>query len=652
MELILFLILFPFLAAVILAVARSQAARRILVPIFGILIIIAAVAFAVQWLPAIGVVGALGGGTGIMLVAEAHAVDMIMLIGEVVLLVVILAFSFKYKRYFCVVLSVVQFIIMLFVDLTMSHPECYQLNIDRLTVIMVLVVGVVGSLICIYGFGYMRDYHHHHTDVKPRQPFFFAILFMFLGAMMGLVMSNNLVWMYFFWEITSVSSFLLIGYTKTEEAINNSFRALWMNLLGGLGFATGICFLVGKCEIMSFDQLLASGNGAILLPVALLAFAGLTKSAQLPFSRWLLGAMVAPTPTSALLHSATMVKAGVYLLLRLAPVMAGTPAGYMVAFVGGFTFLITSMLAITKSDGKQVLAYSTISNLGLITACAGVGMPETVWAGVFLIIFHAVSKSMLFQSVGAVENATGSRDIESMTGLIVRYPKMAFVMIIGICGMFLAPFGMLISKWAALKAFVDAGDFISLIMVFFVAFGSATTVFYWSKWMGKIISVPGKYEKCEHKTGGTEWFSLWIHFVLMIVICLAFLPISGLLVAPLVDGMFGAFASAAISSSNLFTMFVLLVLIIIIPLIAWGTSRKKNYRTDLAYMAGINRGDNVGFVNSFGGTTEVNLSSWYMEDVFGETKLWKPSMWITIIAIVGFLAASAGTVLTAIGGVL
>ena len=145
-ELILFLILFPFLAAVILAVARSQAARRIIVPICGILIIIAAIAFAVQWLPAIGVFGAMGGGTGIMLVTEAHVVDMVMLIGEVVLLVVILAFSFKYKRYFCVVLSVVQFLIMLVVDLVMDKPEVYQLNIDRLTVIMVLIVGIVGIL--------------------------------------------------------------------------------------------------------------------------------------------------------------------------------------------------------------------------------------------------------------------------------------------------------------------------------------------------------------------------------------------------------------------------------------------------------------------------------------------------------------------------
>ena len=144
------------------------------------------------------------------------------------------------------------------------------------------------------------------------------------------------------------------------------------------------------------------------IPVVLLAMAGLTKSAQLPFSSWLLGAMVTPTPSSALLHSATMVKAGVYLLIRLAPAMAGNMTGMTVAFIGGFTFIAASMMAIAQNDGKKVLAFSTVSNLGLIVACAGIGAEETIWAAVLLMIFHSVSKSMLFQAVGSIENSLGS----------------------------------------------------------------------------------------------------------------------------------------------------------------------------------------------------------------------------------------------------
>lgn len=176
---------------------------------------------------------------------------------------------------------------------------------------------------------------------------------------MGLIFSSNLIWIYFFWEITSICSFLLIGYNQTDEAMENSFKALWMNLLGGLGFAVAIAYAAISLQVINIQDLVAlavssdAKAGLALIPVVFLAFAGLTKSAQLPFSGWLLGAMVAPTPTSALLHSATMVKAGVYLLIRLAPAMEGNLAGLMVTTIGGFTFLVTSMLAISQDDGKR-----------------------------------------------------------------------------------------------------------------------------------------------------------------------------------------------------------------------------------------------------------------------------------------------------------
>src|SRR5699024_5906735 len=207
--------------------------------------------------------------------------------------------------------------------------------------------------------------------------FFFSMLFLFLAAMFWLVLSENLFWLYFFWEITRVVSFLLIGYSRSEDAVNNSFRALWMNLLGGFGFAVAIAYAAVNGGTVQLTEVVASGAA---IPVVLLAFAALTKSAQMPFSSWLLGAMVAPTPSSALLHSATMVKAGVYLLIRLAPALAGTLSGVMVSFIGGFTFIVCSMMAIAQNDGKKVLAFSTISNLGLIVACAGIGVEETIWA--------------------------------------------------------------------------------------------------------------------------------------------------------------------------------------------------------------------------------------------------------------------------------
>ncbi len=315
--------------------------------------------------------------------------------------------------------------------------------VDWLTILMCVIIAFIGGFICIYTVGYMKGYHHHHKEVKDRQPFFFSMLFLFLAAMFGLFLSQNLVWMYFFWEITSVISFLLIGYTQSDEAVNNSFCALWMNLLGGLGFAVAIALMA---QLHGTLQLLEVVNIGALLPLMCLSLAGMTKSAQLLFSTWLLGAMVAPTPSSALLHSATMVKAGVYLLIRISPALEGNLVGIIVSSIGGFTFIMASMMAIAQNDAKKVLAFSTISNLGLIVGCSGIGVEETVWAAVFLMVFHAVSKSMLFQSVGATENTLGSRDIEDMHGLIIRVPKLAYIMGIGIAGMYLAPFGMLISS--------------------------------------------------------------------------------------------------------------------------------------------------------------------------------------------------------------
>lgn len=230
-----------------------------------------------------------------------------------------------------------------------------------------------------------------------------------------------------------------------------------------------------------------------VLPIAMIAFANSpTKASQLPFSTWLVGAMVAPTPSSALLHSATMVKAGIYILFRLAPGMSGTETGLMVSLVGGFTFFIMSIFAIEQTDGKKVLAFSTLSNLGPMTACAGVGVPATVWAGVFLMVFHAVSKSLLFQDIGATENSLHTRNIEDFGGLLHRLPKLASCMFIGIVGMFLAPFGMLFSKWATLKSVIDSKN---IILVLLICFGSATTTLYWSKWLGKLIQNPSRIRK-------------------------------------------------------------------------------------------------------------------------------------------------------------
>lgn len=630
MSMIPFLIGFPVLLAAILFLIRKEDLRGYIVYAGAGVIMLITVIFIMQWI--------FDGSETWMLYPSTELPDHLIAAGDIFLMGLILYMSLKYKRPLPAILSIVQTVLMLYVESTAKIAEGPHIMVDWFTILMCIIIAFIGGFICIYTVGYMKGYHNNHTDVRDRQPFFFAMLFLFLGAMFGLVFSQSLIWMYFFWEVTSVISFLMIGYTKTEEAINNSFNALWMNLLGGLGFAVAIAWMCLVNGTAQLQDVLTAGSE---IPLICLALAGLTKSAQLPFSTWLLGAMVAPTPSSALLHSATMVKAGVYLLLRISPALEGNTTGMIVSSIGGFTFIAASMMAIAQNDGKKVLAFSTISNLGLIVGCAGIGVEETVWAAIFLVIFHSVSKSMLFQSVGAAENTLHSRDIEDMHGLIIRVPKLAYIMGIGIAGMYLAPFGMLISKWVALKAFVDSGNF---ILVLFIAYGSATTMFYWTKWLAKLLCYHIPRDTVKDVTLKDEYVSMFFHAAVMLLLCL-FLPlVASWLVNPIVQELFGN-ATSVLSMSVLTTMAIMLVSIFIVPVVMFFISRSSHRDLVPIYMNGINKGDNRYFVNSFGEDEHLYLSNWYLRFEFGRRHLRIPSIILAAaVLIVGFCIVIGGAI--------
>lgn len=638
------LILFPIVIALILLVVKSDGARNGLVKVSALLIALGSVVLAVQYF--------LNGGQTFAFNGEM--VGYVMMAIEVILCLVIIGFSFKYKKYWPAVLAIIQTPIMVWFELSHGHgiEISYNLYVDGLSVIMALIIGIIGSLIAVYALGYMKDYQHHNPDMKDRRPWFFFVVFAFLGAMIGLVTSNNLIWMYFFWEITSLCSFFLIGYSKTDEAINNSFRALLMNLGGGLGFCLAIVFLGVFCNTVELSQLLELGLAgslgyALVIPVGLLAFAGITKAAQMPFNSWLLGAMVAPTPVSALLHSSTMVKAGVFLIIKLSPLMGvwlpGTYggalggngifafnfAGIMTMMVGGITFLLASFAAISQSNSKRVLAYSTIANLGLIVLCGGIGTPAAVWAGIMLIIFHAIAKSLLFLSVGTAEHRIGSRDIEDMDGLFVRLPKVAIFMIIGICGMFLAPFGMLISKWAAMVSIIDSGN---PILVLCLVFGSSATLFFWAKLLGKLTAVvAGRDDSESLGIPGTEKFVLSILSFFTVAMCLFFPVLSSGMIVPYLEATFAGIDMTLISQSNLIIMTVLVAILVLMVVFFFGKTKKKIVPI---YLSGENKGDNLTFRNSLKTDSQAQLKNWYMQKYFGEHKMNVIGV-ISTVAVIG-----------------
>jgi ech hydrogenase subunit A len=560
----------------------------------------------------------------------------IMFIIEILIAVFILYLGIKFKNYLVVGLVLLISGIMLYFEWAYAHTidVKYSLFIDQFSIIMALIIGIIGS--------YMKDFHEHHKELQDRRNTFFFIMFVFLSAMFGLVFSNNLLWVYFFWEITTLCSFLLIGYTKTEEATKNAFTALWMNLLGGVAFAIAILYLATQAGgIMGINELLVSGKAIVLVPVVLIGFAGLTKAAQLPFSSWLVGAMVAPTPVSALLHSSTMVKAGVYILVRLAPIFQATFAGYVLAFIGALTFLIASGIAISQSNAKRVLAYSTIANLGLIVACAGIGTAEAIWAAILLIIFHAISKSLLFLAVGTVEHKIESRDIEDMNGLIMRMPKVAAMMVIGIAGMFLAPFGMLISKWAAIQAFIDAP--FGFIFVIILAFGSALTLFFWAKWMGRLIVVTLKQENLEKDIDNNIWIALVSLAGLTAITCFIFPVISSMLIEPFLMQNYGNVAQ--LSQDNIIIMMMMLFLIVLLPLSI--LLPQKKYRHLTPYMGGMTTNADLSYNGAIGLKRDLKLSNYYITPWFGEVKLQNLGIYLCtgLIGIMFLSAAYMGAIL-------
>ena len=628
-----FLILFPLLVAGVLLLVGNETARRVIVCSSAVVI-----GFGSVWLVLANL-----GTPWVGIEFSSGAIDIVCTIIGLVIAAVILCFGVKYKNVLACVLAVVQVVGSVVFDVFVAHgiEVQYGLYLDSLTLVTTFIIGVVGSGICIYALGYMEDFQAHEpADAKDRRPRFFALMFLFLSAMYVIVFSNNLLWMFTGWEISTVCSFLLIGYTKTPEAINNAFRQIIMNLAGGIGFLVALFAIALTMDTLSLVEFIAAGVMApalAALPAVALAFAGMTKAAQMPFHTWLLGAMVAPTPTSALLHSSTMVKAGVFLLIKLSPIFLVCPvASVMTILVGGITFLLCSFMAISQTNAKRVLAYSTIANLGLIVACAGVGTPEAVWAATFLVLFHAVAKSLLFLCVGTAEHHIGSRDIEDMDLMFERMPRLARFMMAGIMIMFVAPFGMLIAKWGTLVSFADTGN-VALILI--LGFGSAATFLFWAKWLGKLSGIAAHPLNVETTVHRSEWIALMVMAVLSMLCCVGLPVLSTFLVEPYIFDVFGV-CSQGVSQANLWVAALLSAVVFIVLFGGLGSQQVKQVPV---YLAGVSVNNaNRTFHNSLSGETMATSRNWYMEGIFGEPKVAPVGVWATsIIIVIGFCAAIA-----------
>ncbi|CAG8870792.1 NAD(P)H-quinone oxidoreductase subunit 2, chloroplastic [Pseudomonas fluorescens] len=354
------------------------------------------------------------------------------------------------------------------------------LRMDGFAWLFSLLVLGIGTLVALYARYYMSP-----QDPVPR---FFAFFLAFMGAMLGLVISGNLIQLVFFWELTSLFSFLLIGYWHHRaDARRGAYMALMVTGAGGLCLLVGALLLGHVVGSYDLDKVLAAGEQIrqhalypVLLPLILIG--ALTKSAQFPFQFWLPHAMAAPTPVSAYLHSATMVKAGVFLLARLWPVLSGTEEWFwIVGGAGACTLVLGAFAAMFQNDLKGLLAYSTISHLGLITLLLGLNSPLAAVAAVFHILNHATFKASLFMAAGIIDHESGTRDIRRLSGLFRLIPFTATLAMVASASMAGVPLmnGFLSKEmFFAETVFISASAWIELALPVIATLAGTFSVAY------------------------------------------------------------------------------------------------------------------------------------------------------------------------------
>lgn len=302
-----------------------------------------------------------------------------------------------------------------------SYGVNFSVYVDGLSTLFALLISGIGTFIILYAGGYLKGH--------PQQGRFFSFLFMFMGAMLGLVLGNNLISLFIFWELTSVTSFLLIGFDHLRAASRRAaIQALVVTGGGGLALLAGFILIISSTGEIEMSVLLASPDiikdSGLYLPIFLLVLGGaFTKSAQFPFHFWLPNAMEAPTPVSAYLHSATMVKAGVYMLMRTQPLLGGTPEWTTVLPIfGGLTLLVGTILAVRQTDLKLMLAYTTVASLGLLVMLTGTSHEKALEGAVLYLLAHSLFKGALFMVAGTIDHEAGTRDITKLGGLRSAMP--------------------------------------------------------------------------------------------------------------------------------------------------------------------------------------------------------------------------------------
>lgn len=365
-----------------------------------------------------------------------------------------------------------------------------SMHLDALALLFVWLISGIGFFILYYASGYLKG--------DPHLGRLLAILMIFMGAMLGLVTSNNLISLFVFWELTSISSYLLIGYNfEQEKAKKSALQGLLVTVAGGLALMSGMILLgqiAGSYDIQYLlsqsDRIQASPLYNLML--VLIFLGALSKSAQFPLHFWLPNAMAAPTPISAYLHSATMVKAGIFLLARLSPALSGTDLWFWtLILLGGTTMLMGAAFSAFSADLKRILAYSTLMALGTLTLLLGIGSDYAIRAFVVFVFAHALYKGALFMAAGTLDHETGTRNVFAMGGLRHKMPlTFVFTLIAGLSFAGVPPLLGFVGKELLLEASLLSWALVALVALSSIFIVAAALKVAWLPFTGAYQDTP------------------------------------------------------------------------------------------------------------------------------------------------------------------
>jgi len=416
---------------------------------------------------------------------------------NLILLIYLVYLGIRIRKLVISILSVFQIIPLIIFEIfiTYNSPKL-TFVIDRLSLAVMLLSSLAGSIIIMYSLGHL-DHRINILDLKNRrQPGFFMTMLLLIAGTNLAASANNLMWIYFVWNASGLCIFTLFYISGKKKLFDNAVRALAISLMGGAVLIFGIIFIYKGSSTLSVVEL-ANNQLHKYVPFALglvlVCIAAFTRMAQFPFANWLTNLENAPLPLSAILHGYMPVSSGVYLIMRTVPALGNTMAGRLISVAGGFTFLISSIIALTKYKGRSILTYSTISNMGLCVWCLGTGSRTALGITVLLAVFHVFFQTIMHCCIDIIEKKVGSSSLGAIKGLEGRLPITSLIMLGTLLCMLLPSSSIIASNWIAAE--ITESVFLSPI---FVAPGILFTFVLWARITAALLRSPlhiGEKEK-------------------------------------------------------------------------------------------------------------------------------------------------------------